>query len=208
MNDSNEQELCVRIVLREPCAAEIHQTASKVSDPGDKDYGQYETRETIAKWGNPSAETRQKVLTAFGGVHEPSLLDDSPLLFVKGEQRTFERLFQGRPLDRIDPLTSPVVQIRSWEWNEALSEFEHAVKTVHVSLLRDGTKGQAAPRIVAGCFRIWSNNRDAGLWVTGTVTAPRLERARVWRTARHRRCCDGFTTSPPGTPARAKRSRS
>jgi hypothetical protein len=145
MNDSNEQELCVRIVLREPNAAEIHQTASKVSDPRDNDYGKYETRETIAKWGNPSAEIRNRVLAEFGGDHEPSLLDQSPLLFVKGRKETFERLFQGDPLERIHPVTSPVVQIRSWEWNEALIELEHAVKTVHVSLLRDATKSQAAP---------------------------------------------------------------
>jgi kumamolisin len=147
MNDSNEQELCVRIVLREPNAAEIHKAASKVSDPDpDKGgYGRYEDRKTIAKWGNPSAETRQRVLSAFGGVHEPSLLDQSPLLFVQGRKETFEGLFQGEPLERIHPVTSPVVQIRSWEWNEALSDLEHAVKTVHVSLLRDATKSEDAP---------------------------------------------------------------
>ena len=61
MNDSNEQELCVRIVLREPSAAEIHKTATKVSDPDPEKggYGQYEDRKTIAKWGNPSGEIRQ-----------------------------------------------------------------------------------------------------------------------------------------------------
>jgi kumamolisin len=145
MNDSNEQELCVRIVLREPNAAKIHQIASQVSDPRDNRYGEYEVRETIAEWGNPSAETRNLVLTAFGGEHEPSLLDQSPLLFVKGKKQTFERLFLGQPLERIDPVTSPVVQIRSWEWDEALIDLEHALKTVHVSLLRDATKSQAAP---------------------------------------------------------------
>src|SRR5687767_14321 len=145
MNDSNEQELCVRIVLSEPNAPAIHQAASRVSDPRDEEcYGKYEVRERIAEWGNPPAETRKKVLAAFGGVHEPSLLDGSPLLFVKGNRQTFEPLFQGAPLERIDP-ASPVLQIRSWEWGQALISLEHAVKTVHVSLLRDGAKGRLDP---------------------------------------------------------------